>query len=54
MQSFEINKEDLERIHTALEGTDDELKLVLEDYHASEIAIIFEGTGIFSALIARG
>ncbi len=42
MESFEINKADLERIHTALEGTDEELKLVLEDYHASEIAIIFE------------
>jgi magnesium transporter len=42
MQSFEINKEDLLRITTALEGTDEELKTVLEDYHASEIAIIFE------------
>ncbi|WP_295650391.1 magnesium transporter [uncultured Mucilaginibacter sp.] len=42
MESFEINKADLERIHLALEGDDAELKLVLEDYHASEIAIIFE------------
>lgn len=42
MQSFEINKDDLLRINTALEGTDEELKAVLEDYHASEIAIIFE------------
>jgi magnesium transporter len=42
MQSFEINKEDLLRITTALEGTDAELKEALEDYHASEIAIIFE------------
>lgn len=42
MQSFEINKEDLLRINNALEGTDEELKAVLEDYHASEIAIIFE------------
>jgi magnesium transporter len=42
MQSFEINKEDLLRITTALGGTDEELKAVLEDYHASEIAIIFE------------
>jgi magnesium transporter len=42
MQSFEINKEDLLRITTALEGTDEELKAVLEEYHASEIAIIFE------------
>ncbi|MBW4891642.1 magnesium transporter [Mucilaginibacter sp. HMF5004] len=42
MQSFEINKADLERIHQALAGDDAELKTVLEDYHASEIAIIFE------------
>jgi magnesium transporter len=42
MQSFEINKEDLLRITTALDGSDMELKKVLEDYHASEIAIIFE------------
>jgi magnesium transporter len=42
MQSFEINKEDLLRITTALDGTDEELQHVLEDYHASEIAIIFE------------
>lgn len=42
MQSFEINKEDLLRIKTALDGTDEELKTALEDYHASEIAIIFE------------
>ncbi len=42
MQSFEINKEDLLRITNALEGPEEELKLVLEDYHASEIAIIFE------------
>ncbi|HVV54322.1 MAG TPA: magnesium transporter [Mucilaginibacter sp.] len=42
MQSFEINKEDLERIKTALESNDAELEKVLEDYHASEIAILFE------------
>jgi magnesium transporter len=42
MQSFEINKADLERIHIALEGDDEALKLVLDDYHPSEIAIIFE------------
>src|SRR6201996_959994 len=42
MQSFEINKTDLQRIKTALEGSDADLKLVLEDYHASEIAILFE------------
>ncbi len=42
MQSFEINKADLLRITTALQGDDLELKAALEDYHASEIAIIFE------------
>ncbi|MBV8388680.1 MAG: magnesium transporter [Mucilaginibacter sp.] len=42
MQSFEIKKEDLERIKTALEGDDAELEKVLEEYHASEIAILFE------------
>jgi len=42
MQSFEINKEDLERLKTALEGDDAELEKVLQEYHASEIAILFE------------
>jgi magnesium transporter len=42
MQSFEINKADLERIKTALESDDAELQKVLQEYHASEIAILFE------------
>ncbi|QHS57153.1 magnesium transporter [Mucilaginibacter sp. 14171R-50] len=42
MQSFEIDKTDLLRIKTALEGDDAELQVVLNDYHASEIAILFE------------
>jgi magnesium transporter len=42
MQSFEINKADLERIKAALEGDDAELEKVLQEYHASEIAILFE------------
>jgi magnesium transporter len=42
MQSFEINKADLERIKAALEGDDAELERVLQEYHASEIAILFE------------
>ena len=42
MQSFEIDKSDLLRIKTALEGTDAELQAVLAEYHASEIAILFE------------
>jgi magnesium transporter len=42
MESFEIKREDLERIKTALEGDDAELEKVLAEYHASEIAILFE------------
>jgi magnesium transporter len=42
MQSFEIDKTDLVRLKTALEGEDADLELVLKDYHASEIAILFE------------
>jgi len=42
MQSFEIDKTDLLRIKTALEGDDTELELVLKEYHASEIALLFE------------
>jgi magnesium transporter len=42
MQSFEIDKSDLLRIETALEGDDLELQIVLQEYHASEIALLFE------------
>src|SRR6202046_630233 len=42
MQSFEIDKSDLLRIETALEGDDAELESVLKEYHASEIALLFE------------
>src|ERR1700749_4030065 len=42
MQSFDIDKTDLQRINTALERDDAELQLVLQDYHASEIALLFE------------
>lgn len=42
MQSFEIDKTDLQRIKTALDGEDAELQSVLKEYHASEIAILFE------------
>jgi magnesium transporter len=41
MQSFEIDKSDLQRIEIALEGNDAELELVLKEYHASEIAMMF-------------
>jgi magnesium transporter len=42
MQSFEIDKSDVQRIKKALEGDDAELQKVLDEYHASEIAILFE------------
>src|ERR1700761_8977250 len=42
MQSFEIDKSDLLRVKTALEGDDAELEKVLKEYHASEIALLFE------------
>jgi magnesium transporter len=42
MQSFEIDKSDLLRIEKALQADDAELQLVLKDYHASEIALLFE------------
>jgi magnesium transporter len=42
MQSFEIDKSDLLRIETALAGDDAELERVLKEYHASEIALLFE------------
>jgi len=42
MQSFDIDKTDLLRIKTALEADDAELEKVLKEYHASEIAILFE------------
>jgi magnesium transporter len=42
MQSFEIDKSDLLRIKTALEADDAELEKVLKEYHASEIAMLFE------------
>lgn len=42
MQSFEIDKSDLLRIETALEGSDADLESVLKEYHASEIAMLFE------------
>jgi magnesium transporter len=42
MQSFEIDRSDFLRIKAALEADDAELKKVLSEYHASEIAILFE------------
>jgi magnesium transporter len=42
MQSFELDKTDVSKIKSALSGDDDQLKLILSEYHASEIAILFE------------
>ena len=42
MQSFEIDKTDLLRVETALQGNDADLESVLKEYHASEIALLFE------------
>jgi len=41
MQSFELNKTDIQRLKQALESGDEELKSLLSEYHASEIAILF-------------
>ncbi|MGV3706673.1 MAG: magnesium transporter [Arcticibacter sp.] len=41
MQSFELNRTDIQRLKQALESGDDELKALLSEYHASEIAILF-------------
>jgi magnesium transporter len=42
MQSFDLDKTDLQRIRQALDGDETELKTLLQEYHASEIAILFE------------
>ncbi|MBC7655521.1 MAG: magnesium transporter [Oligoflexus sp.] len=42
MQSFELDKTDILKIKQALEGKDQELLLLVAEYHASEIAILFE------------
>ncbi len=42
MQSFELDKSDTQRIKLALEGDEELLKSLLSEYHASEIAILFE------------
>ncbi|MEH3115289.1 magnesium transporter [Pedobacter terrae] len=42
MQSFEIDKSDVLKVKNAILAGDETLKLVLQEYHASEIAILFE------------
>ncbi len=42
MQSFEIDKSDVLKVKNAILAGDESLKAVLKEYHASEIAILFE------------
>jgi magnesium transporter len=42
MQSFELDKTDVSKLKNALNGGDESLKSILAEYHASEIAILFE------------
>jgi magnesium transporter len=42
MQSFEIDKTDLSKLRKAIDGDDKELAATLAEYHASEIAILFD------------
>ncbi|WDF53507.1 magnesium transporter [Mucilaginibacter sp. KACC 22063] len=42
MQSFELDKSDILKLKAALESNDADLQKLLEEYHASEIAILFE------------
>jgi magnesium transporter len=42
MQSFDLDKTDVSKIKLALSGDDQQLQFILEEYHASEIAILFE------------
>lgn len=42
MQSFELDKSDVSKLKQAISGSDEQLKALLKDYHASEIAILFE------------
>lgn len=42
MQSYELDKTDVSRLKSALNGGDEQLAVILDEYHASEIAILFE------------
>jgi magnesium transporter len=42
MQSYELDKSDVSRLKSALHSDDDQLTVILDEYHASEIAILFE------------
>ena len=42
MQSFELDKTDVSKLKQAISGDNELLKATLSEYHASEIAILFE------------
>src|SRR4051812_1421648 len=42
MQSFDLDKTDVSKLKQAIGGDNDQLKATLSEYHASEIAILFE------------
>lgn len=42
MQSYELDKTDVSKLKSALQGDDVELTSILGEYHASEVAILFE------------
>ncbi|MEJ5996051.1 magnesium transporter [Pedobacter sp. Du54] len=42
MQSFDLDKTDVSKLKQAIGGDNTQLKAMLSDYHASEIAILFE------------
>ncbi len=42
MQSFDLDKTDVSKLKQAIGGDNDQLKAMLSEYHASEIAILFE------------
>src|SRR3954470_4751288 len=46
MQSFELDKTDVSKLKDALTQDDELLKVILSEYHASEIAILFENINI--------
>jgi magnesium transporter len=45
MQSFDLDKTDVSKLKQAISGDNEQLKATLGEYHASEIAILFESIG---------
>ena len=42
MQSFDLDKSDVSKLKQAISGDNEQLKAMLSEYHASEIAILFD------------